>query len=398
MSGVPDVARIAGVLSPDEVSIQVGDKRFQGWKTVHITRSCESIPNSWAVTASTQFMQGEALAATRAGQACNIYIGADLVITGWIDRRTIVANPRAHDVQLTGRGITRNLVDCSADLLRDPALSSGAISAPNVLDLARRLAKSFKITVRSAVEDLGLPIPALVIGLGETPYSVIESAARYAGYLVYEDAKGQLVLDRVGTKQHSSGFAMPGNIEAIHAERSVDQRYSDYTVVWVTIDQLKDLSTLANKRAEPTNGPDKTLGEYRPKIIVSEQLTPAFDLGQRRADWEMARRLGRAQAANITTDSWRDSKGLLWQPNMLAHLDAPRADVVNATWIIGTVTYRKDQSGTHCDLVMMPPDAFEPEPNPLSLFDRELAETPKVAQSPAPPTTSTALTGPGHPA
>ncbi len=383
MSGVPQASQIAGAASPDEVSVQVGDKRFQGWKMAAISVGCESIPPSWTVTASTQFLEGEGLAATRPGQACNIYLGADLVITGWIDRRTITAAPRNHDVVLIGRGITRNLVDCSADL-DNREIASGAINAANTLELARRLSKAYGITVRSAVDDLGLPITGLICGLGETPYEIIESAARYTGYLVYEDKQGRLVLDRVGTKHHASGFTMPGNIEQIRAERSVDQRYSDYLVVWSAVDQLKDMNALGNKRAEVH---DSTMVEFRKKIIVASAITPAFDFATAEANWQMARRIGRGQAASITCDSWRDAKGLLWQPNMLATVDAPLADISDATWIIGAVTFRKDQGGTHADLSLMPPDAFRPEPNPLNLFDAELARRPATSDSPAPPST-----------
>ena len=41
-----------------------------------------------------------------------------------------------------------------------------------------------------------------------------------------------LAID-VGNNQMASGFTMPGNIEAISAERSVDQRYSEYIAVWL---------------------------------------------------------------------------------------------------------------------------------------------------------------------
>ncbi len=105
-----------------------------------------------------------------------------------------------------------------------------------------------------------------------------------------------------------------------------------------------------------------------------------------RANWECARRLGRSQAAAITGDSWRDSKGTLWTPNWLAPIEAPAADITGAQWVIGTVTYRKDMSGTHADLVLMPQDAFEPDPNPLNLFDNELMNSPRTSQAPAPPT------------
>ena len=378
--------------SPDTVTIQVGTTSFQGWQTVTITKSCESMPNNWSVSASAEFLDGDALAGTSPGQACLIYIGGDLVITGWIDRRSIPIDAHNRQVILSGRGITRNLVDCSADLVYDPALRGGMINGVNTLGVAQTLCKPYGIKARSAAPDLGPPIPQFQVMLGETPYQIIESMARYAGYLVYEDETGALVLDRVGTKIHASGFSLPGNIEAINAERSVDQRYSDYLIVWYGVDQLADLGNLTNRRASKK---DTQLGEYRLKIIVSEQTAPppnATDqaiandaIAAQRANWEFARRYGRSQAASITCDSWRDESGKLWTPNWLAPIEAPKADISGALWIIGSVTFRKDMSGTHADLILMPPEAFMPNPNPLNLFDAETARSPHTPASPAPP-------------
>ena len=380
---------------PDDVTIQVGSNRFVGWQNVSISRSCESMPNNWSLTASAEFLQGAALAGTRPGQSCLIYIGSDLVITGKIDRRSIPIDARNHQVTLSGRGITRNLVDCSADLLNDPGIRGGQINGANALDVAAKLCKAYGITARSAVADLGIAIPSFQVPLGETPYQIIESVARYAGYLVYEDVFGRLVLDRIGTSQHASGFTLPGNVEAINGERSVDGRFSTYVVVYSGVDQTADLGGLANRRATIL---DDTLGEYRLRIIVSEQIAPTpagqqtIDndaIAKQRANWEKARRIGRSQGASITCDSWRDSKGTLWTPNWLATIDAPAADISNATWIIGSLTFRKDMSGTHTDLILMPPDAFSPEPNPLNLFDAELTNAPQTSQAPAPPSTNT---------
>ena len=379
----------------DDVTIQVGANRFVGWQNVSISRSCESMPNNWSLTASAEFLKGAALAGTRPGQPCLIYIGSDLVITGKIDRRYIPIDARNHQVTLSGRGITRNLVDCSADLLNDPGIRGGQINGANALDVAAKLCKAYGITARSAVSDLGIAIPSFQVPLGETPYQIIESVARYAGYLVYEDVFGRLVLDRLGTSQHASGFTLPGNVEAINGERSVDGRFSTYVVVYSGVDQTADLGGLANRRATIL---DDTLGEYRLRIIVSEQIAPTpagqqtIDndaIAKQRANWEKARRIGRSQGASITCDSWRDSNGTLWTPNWLATIDAPAADISNATWIIGSLTFRKDMSGTHTDLILMPPDAFSPEPNPLNLFDAELTNSPQTSQAPAPPSTNT---------
>ena len=109
---------------PDIVTIQVGANRFQGWQTVSITRSCESMPNNWSLTASAEFLQGAALAGTRPGQSCLIYIGSDLVITGKIDRRSIPIDARNHQVTLSGRGITFRVTSVmTASVPHDPASS-----------------------------------------------------------------------------------------------------------------------------------------------------------------------------------------------------------------------------------------------------------------------------------
>jgi prophage tail gpP-like protein len=61
----------------------------------------------------------------------------------------------------------------------------------------------------------------------------------------------------------------------------------------------------------------------------------------------------------------------------------PKLKLVNQNWAIGSVTFRKDMSGTHADLILMPPDAFDPEPKALELFDAELTKPAPNKQSPA---------------
>jgi prophage tail gpP-like protein len=127
----------------------------------------------------------------------------------------------------------------------------------------------------------------------------------------------------------------------------------------------------------------------RVRIIVSEQLDPTagasdLEFGLQRANWEMARRIGRSQSIALTCDSWRDTAGKLWTPNRLATVDVPNAYLNNLEWAIGTVTYRKDASGTHADVVLMPKEAFSVQPTTLYLYDREATQTPPASQNPTP--------------
>lgn len=379
--------------SGGDVSIEIGGRTIAGWKTVMITRSAEMFPNSFAFTMSEAFLDDPSKVLISPGKGiCHVFIGDDLVVTGYVDRYAATLRPGAHDVEITGRGLGEDLVDCSADLLSaDSPVAGGQMRASNALDLAQKLCKLANISARCAVADLGKPIQTFQVSLGETPYEIIERVARYAGYLVYEDAIGDLVLDRVGTEKMASGFAQGVNVEAAASSLSVDQRFSDYCVVWSTVDQLSEGSgaNVALKRATAVDTAMKTdLKRYRPRIIVSAQTDGSPDLAQRMANWEMARRIGRSQAVQITCDSWRDSAGRLWQPNHLATIDLPALKLVRAEWIIATAVFRKDESGTHADLTLMPPDAFAVQPSTLQLFDREIDQASGGAQSPAPPTTA----------
>lgn len=357
----------------NEVMIQVGSTQLIGWQSVSIMRSAEACPTQFVLQATEAYESPSQIIATPGKDQCKVYIGADLAITGWIDRYEIVTAPNQHEVTITGRGLCEDLVDCSADLAHSPDIKNGYVNAANILDLAQKLCKPFGINVRLAASDPGREIPGFQVAMGETVYEVLERVARYTGFLVYEDETGTLVLDRVGTMQMASGFQMPGNIEAAASLLSADQRYSVYTVVQTAISQFSDVNPMSGLLAEVT---DQTLPRHRPLIIVSEQVIPGRNFAQERANWELARRIGRSQALRLTCDSWRDAAGQLWQPNKLASIEAPPHKLVGQNWIIGTVTFRKGQDGTHADLTLMPPDAFNPQPAPLNLYDAQITAPP----------------------
>jgi prophage tail gpP-like protein len=77
----------------------------------------------------------------------------------------------------------------------------------------------------------------------------------------------------------------------------------------------------------------------------------------------MVRRKGRSQAIRVTCDSWRDSAGTLWQPNFTVLVDIGALASSLVPWVISEVHFMVDgDRGTVCDLLLMPRDAFQPQP------------------------------------
>jgi len=423
--------------SGGDVSIVInGTTKIAGWQSVEINRSVEVMPNHFTLTMTEEFSDDPTKILALPGSKCAVSIGPDLVVTGYIDRYDAAISPTQHEVRIIGRGLCQDLVDCSADLLSPSGpLSNGAAQVHNALQLATILCEPFGITARCPFPPDPGPILVFQVQLGETPYDIIERVARYQGYLVYEDETGQLVLDRAPsyktTQSMHSGFAEGVNVEAAASSLAMDQRFSTITVVWSTVDLLTEGTTpnVFNNRGQSVDialAPASTIiralptsimnvyessvalkpGEgsavdaglatikrYRPRIIQSSQTDGTQDYGQRMADWEMARRIGRSESVHITCDSWRDDHGKLWTPNWYAVVNIPKLKMVNANWVIVSVTFRKDQTGTHADLNLMPERALSIQPSILLPYDVEVTNSVRRSQDPAPPTSTTGLKG-----
>ena len=69
--------------------------------------------------------------------------------------------------------------------------------------------------------------------------------------------------------------------------------------------------------------------------------------------------------------------GALFVPGMLAPVNLPSLKVDDMTWMVGDVTYRKDEQGTQLDVVLMPPQAFAVQPTlPPYAVAAEVAQLP----------------------
>ncbi len=108
---------------------------------------------------------------------------------------------------------------------------------------------------------------------------------------------------------------------------------------------------------------DPGVARYRPHIIIAEAgKEMALQQAEDRGSWEAARRWGQGHRLHITTDSWRDGSGKLYRPFTLARVRIPSLKLDDVTWMISEVTYSKGDTGTACDLVLGPLEAFAMQP------------------------------------
>jgi prophage tail gpP-like protein len=353
-------------MSDDDLSLIIGNTAWQGWESVRVTRSVERMPADFQLTVTERFPVNAAEIDIRPFQACMVKIGGEAVITGYIDKYGARVSADRHSIQVSGRSKSQDLVDCSAFL---PQM---AVKNVDAVTLGNQLGQDYGITFSTLGTVPSQVLPQFSVTFSETPYQIMERVARYQQLLLYDGTDGNVILAQAGATTAASGIVQGVNTEDYGVDFSGDQRFSEYVAAVVSSAFLSDVGDAKYTVGDPVK--DTTVPRLRRKIIVSEQTISGQSLAAARAKWEMARRIGRSQAVTATVDSWRDQAGTLWAPNVLVRLDLPAIKIVNVTWLIADVTYRKDEKGTHADLHLMPKEAFSPEPDPLQPFDYQLQQ------------------------
>lgn len=349
----------------DDLTLFVGQQQVSGWNSIRVTRGIERIPSDFEIEMTERYPGEVAELVIQPGDACQVKLGSDLVITGYVDRFMPSIEVGRHSIRVTGRGKCQDLVDCAAEW------PGGQILNSSVLQIAQKLASYYGITVTASGDDgrAGLSVPQFNLLLGETGFEIIERICRYRALLAYDGADGNLILSGVGTVSAASGFAQGVNVQRASASYSMDQRYSEYVAFLQSTDVFTDLGDGGNQLGVFL---DKGVSRHRRHVIISEAGGGGMDVCLQRAAWEAARRFGRSGSIAITTDSWRDSAGILYEPNTLVPISIPILKTDGKTWLISQVTYKLNENGTTCDLVMMPPDAFSPQPILLQPFQPDV--------------------------
>ena len=356
---------MSGASGPDTLYFLVNGVSYSGWNSSRVTRGVERFPSDFEIAATETFPAlSTALGGSpnevicKPGDACQILLGADPVLTGFVDRLTFSITPESHTIRISGRGKCQDLADCSAVVTK--ATASGSSAYQVAQELIAPFTKSTGITALSLSGDgLGAYF-SLYVALGETVYEILEKIARYEGLLLYEDANGNLVFSIIGKTTHYSGIGEGRNVQAASSTFTMDERFSVYIMAYTSADSIITPGTGANTIVPLY---DESVPRYRPRIIISDQDQASVPFATARGNWEIARRRGRSQALTVTLDSWRDAKGVLWQPNYLIPIQMPSCKVVDQVWCISEVSYLRDgQSGTTAQLIVMPQEAFTPEP------------------------------------
>lgn len=356
--------------APDDLVIKCNGATVSVWQSFTVTRGIELLPSTCEITATERLPSMPSDAVVAPFDVCEVFLGADKILTGYVDVYAPEADAEHHEVTIGARSKTEDVVDCSVDVDALSAANGGSwqIKSATIGQAAKMLCEPYGIKVVLPDDDPPLNVQyPIAVQPGMTVYHVIEELARMTQMLIWDNENGDLVISRVGTKR-ADPLVEGTNLKVEAARLSGDQRYQSVKVfgTYYFADQ---------------NGPhisyegtatDSQVPRKRLLMIPIDMPGPDGKWVTQRAQWEVARRLGRSRVVRAVVTGLRDSKGALWQPNTVSRVQMPTMKIPGEDMVVAQVTWSRNQSGTTTTLMCAPPEAFKIAPftfRPLITLD-----------------------------
>jgi prophage tail gpP-like protein len=334
-------------LDDDRLHLLTAGRDFSTWKSIHVRRSMASCSGDFALGVAWGRKEHDAMRRIAAGEECEVKLGERSVMRGFVDVVEVAVDDRQHEIAVTGRDRTADLVDCSA------VAKSGQWKGAKIEQIAADLAAPFGVGVIAEV-NTGAALPSFALQAGETVFEAIERAARVRALLLMADASGNLVITRAGNRRAATRLVLGENLLSLRIKKDMRDRYSRYTVMGQAPgSDLVNGPRVSQMKASAT---DSEVQRYRPLVLVNDQP----DLGgalRDRVRWEASVRASRAIDITATVPGWTYAAGQLWDTNTLVRVDAPQL-LLEADLLIYQVEFKLDDQGQTTTLLMTRPDAY----------------------------------------
>lgn len=335
------------------VTLTADGSDYSGWKSVEITAGLEDQARSFTLSITWKWPGQDAAIPIQQGAKCQVRIGDDLVLTGWVFASPIDYDHQQITTTISGRSLTADLVDSAA--INQP----GQWNNQSVLSIVTALAAPYGIKVRSEIPE-GAKLSDHTIEPGETAFESIDRLLTLFRVFSTDDARGMAVLARPGSEgQAFDALEVGKNIITGSAPLDFSGVFSEYRV----LGQKSGTDEEFGEGAAEVSATVTDARTTRKRVMIIQQSGQVTqELAQARANWESVTRMGKALTTTYTVQGWRQSNGALWRHNSLVRVIDPIIGF-DRWMLISRVTYTLAEGGMITKLEVAPPDSFEPEPN-----------------------------------
>lgn len=334
-----------------DVALVVAGQAYTGWTALTIELGIDRLVGTFALELASRERTGADDWQIAAGDECQIVLGGQALITGYVDSVTRTLDSDQRSLAIAGRDKACDLVDCAA--LNKP----GSWRVVKLEKIAAELAAPFGVAI-TFTGDSGKPLSRFALQQGETAWAAIERAARYRGLIAFSDGRGGVVVGNPDSGQRSGRIAEGQNLLSISLDTDNSERFSQYVVKGqASGSDQRHGKVVAQIKGEAS---DAGIKRYRPMLVVGEEQSDAASL-KKRADWEATVRAARAEKITARVPGWfagnGSANGPVWQPGARAECAVPSVKLAGDR-LIESLRLSRDADGTRTELVLVPPAAW----------------------------------------
>jgi len=349
----------------NELIVKVNNRKYGGWKSFNIQRSLDDICGNFTLDASDIYPGKPDNWGIKLGDPCTIELENQLLVTGIIEEIIPSYDKEKHEIVISGRDKTCNLVDCSYW-----PYNANAYSKPTewkgqpIIEIIKTLCQPFQVDVvvdteaKKSVQNSIYSAVNTTLETFNTESETIEKLIRRmclsrAVFPICNE-NGELVLTRAGGSKTAAERLKKGvNILSGKLFQSNKDRFSHYIVKGsgIGIDGL-DIGSWLNLSGQCVDSNMEREG-YRPIIIPSDSSTTK-ERCETQAYHEMGVRVARSRKLTYTVQGYTQFNGDLWRLNSLVHIEDNFLDI-KKPFLISAISYTNDEnqgSITTMDLVL----------------------------------------------
>ena len=367
----------------NRVSIRVGGKIYGGWKSVSIQIGMDQMSRIFGLSVTDTFPGNTDFHRLRNGDLVQLYIGDDLVCTGYITKVDVNYDGKKVDVKVTGQSKTVDLVECcpvakyGVGSKKDENAWKGVVVGkdgkkkevpPSAIqttswknlktsEIMASLAAPYGIAVHS-IGEVGDKLTNHTVVPGETVKESINRLITKDNLVVMDNEAGDLVIVDVGSEgECSDALELGKNILTGKATFDASKLFSRYVV----LGQHSGTDTDFGRSASEDKGIVDSELVTRPRLkVFKDQGQSCNKTCGERAVFEKRYNEAQYNKATYTVQGWRQSDGRLWSVNTKVFVTDTLLKV-EGTFLLSSVSFSLNASGMITTLSVVLPDGYRRE-------------------------------------
>ena len=351
----------------DKIKVKVNGSEFGGWTTADISKSVEDICGTFSLTVINSWSEMDENPQIKAGDLVEIYMYDDvkkteqIIMTGYVDIETPGFNNNGTFLNIAGRDVTCDLVDCTTV----PPFNRKGLTP---VDLIFELLNPPEEDGLVPFEKVGLSYSADLLELPQyEDYKVsadskisdeIKKISNRYGFLAYTNENGQLTLT---TKTRlESKIVLEEGVNVMSASKSYDMS-KDYHRITVYSQKNDDGDT--GKKNTKSPNIDSEFPRYRPLNVIHSSDTDEKST-EDKAKWIKRSITSSSTEVRVEVVGWQSTLGEPYAINTAVTCKIPSIGIdLSYNFMIKSLSFMMSEDGQKTRMVLVHKDVYNEKGN-----------------------------------